>query len=84
MKEVKTGKKRPKRKASVELPELMTHRQAADIFCVTSAGLRKWVEKGQFPRPHSVICQTWYYRVDVIAHRVRTGEWPHGVRFVEL
>jgi hypothetical protein len=62
-------------------PELVNHRRVAGLFDVTTAALRTWVEKGEFPEPHSVIAQTWFYRADWIAHRLKTGEWPRGVVF---
>lgn len=82
MSEARAKKKRAKRKPTEGIPRLMTHRQVADHFQVTPAGLRRWVAKGEFPCPHSIISQTWYYREDVIAHRVKTGQWPQGVEFI--
>ncbi len=82
MSDIKASKKREKRKPAVELPRLMTHRQVAEVFQVTPAGLRKWVARGEFPCPHSIIVQTWYYREDIVAHRIKTGQWPEGLRFI--
>jgi hypothetical protein len=83
MAEAKTPKKRAKRKAPEGIPRLLTHRQVAELFQVTPAGLRRWVAKGEFPRPHSIICQTWFYREDMIAHRIKTGEWPEDAEFMD-
>ena len=83
MGEEKAKKPRAKRKPVAELPRLMTHREVEEHFCVTPAGPRRWVAKGEFPVPHSIISQMWYYRKDMIAHRIRTGEWTQGVGFLK-
>ena len=58
------------------------HVEVAQHFRVTVPGLRRWVAKGEFPIPHSTIAQTWYYQESVIRHRMLTGEWPEGVKFI--
>lgn len=81
MGEVKAKKNRARPSCLDDVPELVTHREVARLFAVTPAGLRKWVHKGEFPVPHSVIAQTWYYRADWVARRLKTGDWPDGVTF---
>jgi hypothetical protein len=76
------AKKRPRATNLEGVPRLMTHREVAQHFRVSSAGLRRWVEKGQFPLPHSRIAQTLYYREATISHRLLTGDWPDGVEFL--
>lgn len=61
--------------------QLVTHREVAEACSVDTETLRDWVAKGEFPEPHSVIERTWFYRVDVVAHWLETGEWPRGARF---
>ncbi len=74
-------KARKKAAPKADLPVLMTHREVAKHFGVTTEGLRKWVHRGEFPEPHSMISQTWFYRADLIEHRLRTGRWLQGVTF---
>jgi hypothetical protein len=87
-KAVKPGASKPKKRRAKPgaldgVPTLMTHREVAEHFRVTTAGLRKWVARGEFPIPHSIIAKTWYYQEAMIAHRLRTGEWPGGVKFIQ-
>jgi hypothetical protein len=81
----KPRKKRAPKTGRLEgLPRLMTHREVAEHFRVTAACIKRWVEKGDFPEPHSIIVQTWFYREDTIAHRLKTGEWPKGTEFKQF
>ena len=60
---------------------LLTHRSVADLLDVDTSTIRNWVVKGQFPRPHSIIGQTWFYDAAVIDNYLKTGCWADGVRF---
>lgn len=60
---------------------LITHRSVAEMLDLNTTTLRNWVALGEFPEPHSVIAQTWFYDAAVIEHYVRTGRWPDGARF---
>jgi hypothetical protein len=62
-------------------PRLITHHVVAEWFGITTACLKNWVQGREFPVPHVIICQTWFYREEDIAHKLRTGEWTHSVRF---
>jgi hypothetical protein len=79
---LKTKTKRARPSCLDDVPELVTHREVARLFAVTPAGLRKWVDRGEFPAPHSIIACTWYYRADQVAHRLKTGKWPASVKFL--
>lgn len=57
-------------------PALMTHRELARRVGVSSTLLRRWVDRGVYPRPHSVVEQTWFYRVADVDHYLATGSWP--------
>lgn len=60
---------------------LMSHREVAKLCGVTPRRLRYWAERGQWPTPHSIVEQTWFYRRDMIEHYLNTGKWPEWVRF---
>lgn len=60
---------------------LVNHRRVAEWWDVHPKTLRRWVEKGEFPLPHSE--QGTYLLFDraIIDHRLRTGLWPAGTKF---
>jgi hypothetical protein len=61
----------------------MTHRTVARLCDLDTETLRKWVAKGRWPEPHSIIEQTWFYPTDLIHHYIHTGGWPEGTKFRE-
>lgn len=61
--------------------QLITHREIAASCSVDTETLRKWVAKGLFPLPHSIIERTWFYRADIIEPWLETGEWPPEAKF---
>lgn len=60
---------------------LLTHRDVAAMISVDTETLRDWVEKGEFPRPHSKIERTMFFRAEVIEHWLDTGDWPEAANF---
>lgn len=76
-----TKPKNPK-KGLADAPTLVSHRDIAEKFGVTTACIRYWVRHREFPTPHVVIGHTWFYKADVIAHKLRTGSWLPGVKFL--
>jgi hypothetical protein len=70
-----------KNKGLEESPQLVTHRAVAEKFGITPAALRKWVRGREFPTPHIVIGRTWFYKAEIIDHKLRTGTWLPGVKF---
>ena len=60
---------------------LINHRKLAKLCDVTTKTLRAYVERGQFPMPHSIVEPLWFYRLDVVEHFLQTGNWPDGLRF---
>jgi predicted DNA-binding transcriptional regulator AlpA len=62
-------------------PELINHRKVADMLGITTKNIRRWVAKGSFPEPHSVIETVWLYRSDQVRTFLATGKWPEGTKF---
>lgn len=62
-------------------PRLVSHRTVADWLDIDPSTLREWVTLGEFPEPHSIIRQTWFYPAAAIEHYLKTGRWPEDVRF---
>jgi hypothetical protein len=71
---------RAKRKVE-DLPDLIPHWVVAEKIGVATETIRDWVTRGTFPEPHSIIEQTWLYRVDFIRAFLETGRWPDGAKF---
>jgi predicted DNA-binding transcriptional regulator AlpA len=63
------------------LPNMITHRDVAEKMGISTETLREWVESSEFPIPHSVIRQTFFYRLDIIQVFLETGKWPTEVKF---
>ncbi len=61
--------------------QLINHRSVAKVFDIDTETLRDWVVRGDFPRPHSIIQQTWFYDKAIIDHRLETGHWPTEAKF---
>ena len=55
---------------------LITHREVAKLCGTTPRRIREWAVRGQWPEPHSVVEQTWFYRADLIKHYLDNGRWP--------
>jgi hypothetical protein len=62
-------------------PKLITQRQMAKLISIDTATLRGWVQKGEWPQPHSVVEQTWFFRAADFEYFLAEGVWPEGVRF---
>lgn len=77
----RTGRAGKARVKLADLPDLIPHTFVAEKIGVSSTALRNWVASGEFPEPHSVLGQTWMYRVDTIRPYLETGRWPDGTRF---
>lgn|GEM_PF-4916069 len=69
--------------------KLLKHTRVAAMFDMTSRTLKRRVERGLFPEPHSEQrtrpdCDAGlvlYYDAAVIQHRLDTGLWPVGTKF---
>ncbi|WP_422932227.1 hypothetical protein [Singulisphaera sp. PoT] len=68
---------------------LLKHSRVAAMFDMSSRTLKRRVERGLFPEPHSEqrtrpdsdVGLVLYYDAAVIQHRLDTGRWPEGTRF---
>jgi|GEM_PF-5105183 len=60
---------------------LITHRDVAKLCGTTPRRIREWATRGQWPEPHSVVEQTWFYRADLIKHYLDNGRWPEWAVF---
>ena len=69
------------RKKIEQFPDLVPHWVVAEKLGITTDSLRDWVAGGNFPEPHSVCVQTWFYRVDLVRAYLETGRWPEGTKF---
>jgi uncharacterized protein YeaC (DUF1315 family) len=61
--------------------KLLTHRTVARMVDIDTETLREWVAVGEWPEPHAIVRQTWFYRADAIDHFLETGRWPDGTKF---
>lgn len=66
---------------SVDRPELMTDRAAAQICHVSPTMIGLWVETGAWPLPDLVCASTTHFRAPDVECWLRTGTWPAGVTF---
>ena len=62
-------------------PKLITHREVAKLCGITPRRLRYWAERGQWPTPHSIVEQTWFYRRSDVDHYLAKGTWPEGTKY---
>lgn len=62
-------------------PRLIKHCEVADLCGVDAKTLRKWVDAGDFPRPHSTFQTTWLYDRPLINHWLETGQWLDRAKF---
>lgn len=60
---------------------LYNHRDVARMVGITTRRMREWCERGTWPRPHSVVEQTWFYRREDVEHFIAEGRWPDGMRY---
>ncbi len=74
--------KKAKRKAVPEVPRrLVNHHKVSEWFGVSARNWRRWYNDGVVPIPHQEIGKLLLYDIEVINHRLRTGQWPEGVEF---
>jgi predicted site-specific integrase-resolvase len=73
--------RRKRRPSQEEPPKLIPHRKVAKWLSIDTETLRRWVVAGEFPEPHGIIKQTWFYRASMIEHYMKHGSWPEGTRF---
>lgn len=64
-----------------KLSRLLTHRTVARLCDLDTETLRKWVAKGEWPEPHSIIQQTWFYRAELIEYYIQHRQWPDDAQF---
>ena len=62
-------------------PEFWKHAKVAELFGITPRTLRAWVLAGDFPQPHMMVRQTWFYDATIINHWRQTGQWPDRAKF---
>lgn len=60
---------------------LITHRDVAKLCGITPRRIRAWTERGQWPEPHSVVEQTWFYLKSEVDHYLEHGTWPKGIKY---
>jgi predicted DNA-binding transcriptional regulator AlpA len=73
--------KRAKPKDRTGNAKLLQHRIVAEWLSVDPETLRRWVNEGEFPLPHSIIRKTWFYDAEMIRHYIKTGAFPESTRF---
>lgn len=61
--------------------ELIRHKEVLARADMTLAEVKRRIEAGDWPLPHSVLDRTWRWRRDEVEHWLRTGEWPAGANF---
>jgi predicted DNA-binding transcriptional regulator AlpA len=76
-----TQKKPSKRKDRSANAKLLQHRIVAEWLSVNTLTLRRWVERGEFPMPISIIGTNWLYDAEMIREYIKTGLFPNTVRF---
>lgn len=69
------------RKSSEFKVSLVNHRNVARAFDVTPETIRRWVEKGEFPSPHSALGSYLLFDRAVVEYRLEHGTWPRGTAF---
>jgi hypothetical protein len=42
--------------------KLLTHRTVARMVDIDTETLREWVAVGEWPEPHAIVRQTWFYK----------------------
>lgn len=60
---------------------LVNHRRVAEWWDVLPRTIRRWVDRGEFPIPHSEVGTYLFFDRAIIDHRLKTGLWPSGTRF---
>lgn len=60
---------------------LLKHQDIARFFEVDARTVRRWVGRGLWPEPHSILERTWYFEAEIVEHYINTGEWPAEARF---
>jgi hypothetical protein len=61
--------------------KLLTHRTVARMVDIDTETLREWVAVGEWPEPHAIVRQTWFYKSNLIDHFLETGEWLPEAKF---
>jgi predicted DNA-binding transcriptional regulator AlpA len=67
--------------AKAKQSELIRHKEIQARADMTLTEIKRRMEAGDWPVPHSVLDRTWRWRRDVIEHWLTTGEWPEGANF---
>jgi hypothetical protein len=65
----------------VEPSVLIDHRQVARLLDKQVRQIRRWVQEGKWPLPHSVVGLLYFYRRDHVEHYLKTGRWPVGTKY---
>ncbi len=74
----RSGRAGKAREKLADLPDLISHTPVADKFGTTTRNIRDWVAAGEFPEPHSIGRQAWFYRVDFVRAFLETGRSSSG------
>jgi hypothetical protein len=75
-----TEKKLRPRKARE--PLFVNHRDIAHDLGITPKCIRRWVDAGKFPLPHSHAGTFLLWRRPDYNHFVKTGLWPHHMKMI--
>lgn len=61
--------------------ELIKHREVVERASMSLAEIKRNIDKGEWPLPHSVIERTYRWKRSIIEHWLKHGEWPEGAAF---
>lgn len=64
---------------SKTVPVLINHRKIAALLGEKPSQVRRWIESGVWPRAHSAVGVTIFYRVADVEHFLKTGFWPEAM-----
>lgn len=65
-----------------DLPRnLINHRKVCRAFDISTQVLMRAVNRGEFPEPHSMLGNYYFFDRRVIEHRLQHGTWPSDAKF---
>lgn len=72
---------RTPRKKSKGTPAFVAHHQVAIDHSVSNRTVMRWIERAEFPLPHTIRGTIRYWRRGDYEHYIKTGRWPAGAEF---
>ena len=61
--------------------ELIRHKEVMARADMTLAEIKRRIDEGDWPLPHSVLDRTWRWRREHVEAWLANGEWPEGANF---